>query len=99
MVRIYTFKANVWIYPEMVGWHFVTLSKKDTEDINFYFSEKKRGFGSLPVIVTIGKSTWKTSIFPDKESGLYIPPLKKEVRKKESINEGDKITLSLEINI
>ena len=93
------FKTNVWLYPGMAGWHFVTLPKKDTENINFYFSEKKRGFGSLPVIATIGKSTWKTSIFPDKDSGLYLLPLKKVVRKKELIKEGDKITVSLELNI
>ncbi len=53
--------------------------------------------GSLPVIATIGKTIWKTSIFPDKKICSYLLPLKAEVRKKELLREGDKIKLSLEI--
>jgi hypothetical protein len=57
----------------------------------------KRGWGSLPVEVTVGKTTWRTSIFPDKKAGAYLFPLKASVRKKEGISEGDMITLVLEI--
>ncbi len=58
------------------------LSKKQSAEITARFGLMKRGWGSLPVIVAMGKTTWKTSIFPDKKAGAYLLPLKAEVRKK-----------------
>jgi hypothetical protein len=57
----------------------------------------KHGWGSVPVTVTIGTTTWKTSIFPDKESGGYLLPLKADVRKKEHIAADSSVALRLEI--
>lgn len=90
-------KTKVWLYPGMAGWHFVTIPKKTTKDIDYFFSTAKRGWGSLRVAVTVGTTSWKTSIFPDKKSDSYLLPLKAQVRKQESIKEGDSIKLSLEI--
>jgi hypothetical protein len=97
MVKTFTIKAKVWVFAGKAAWSFVTLPKKDTEDIRFLFAHVKRGWGSLPVVVTVGKTTWKTSIFPDKDSRSYVLPLKAEVRKKENIKKGDMLSLSLEI--
>lgn len=97
MKKIYAMKTKVWLYPGMAGWHFVTIPKKTTKDIDYFFSTAKRGWGSLRVAVTVGTTSWKTSIFPDKKSDSYLLPLKAQVRKQESIKEGDSIKLSLEI--
>ena len=40
----------------------------------------RRGFGSVRVEATVGPTTWRTSIFPSKESGSYVLPVKKAVR-------------------
>ena len=93
----YKMRAKVWLYPGMAGWHFVTLPKKQSAEINVRFDLMKRGWGSLPVIVTIGETSWKTSIFPDKKAGAYLLPLKACVRKKEGITEGDTVTFFVEI--
>ncbi len=97
MSKKFHIKTTVWLYPGMVGWHFVTVPKETTEEIDNYFSLIKGGWGSIPVMVTIGKTNWKTSIFPDKKSGSYLLPLKKEVRLKEKISEGDEVKVELEI--
>jgi hypothetical protein len=97
MTKKFAVTAKVWIYPGMVGWHFVTIPVEITKDIDFYFSQSKKGWGSLPVQVSLGKIDWKTSIFPDKKSASYLLPLKAEVRKKEHLQEGDTISFSLEI--
>lgn len=82
----------------MAGWHFITLPKKDAEHIKKNFGGIKRGFGSIKVMATIRKTSWKTSIFPDKKAGSYLLPVKTEVRKKEHIHENDIIEITLEIN-
>ncbi len=91
-------KARVWLYPGKSGWHFCTLPKKESGKIKENSGEKIRGWGSIPVKATIGKTSWETSIFRDKKSQSYLLPLKSEVREKEKIKAGDKINFVLEIN-
>lgn len=81
----------------MAGWHFVSVPKKQSEEIKKTFGAPSRGWGSIPVMVTIGKTQWKTSIFPDRQSGGYLLPLKSQVRKKEQIFSDDTISFSLTI--
>ncbi len=95
----YSFKAEVWLYEGMAGWHFVTVPKKLSQELTDEFGVIKRGWGSLPVQVIVGKTEWRTSIFPDKKASAYLLPLKAEVRKKEDITTGDTITLTLRIRI
>lgn len=86
--------ASVWLYPGMAGkWHFVSLDKTATEKVKKHQKGKPRvGWGAVPVEVTVGKTIWRTSIFPESKSGTYILPLKAAIRKKEEIYEGDTIT-------
>ncbi|MBI4097240.1 MAG: DUF1905 domain-containing protein [Candidatus Levybacteria bacterium] len=95
----YQVHTKVWLYPGMAGWHFVSIPQGISEDIKNHFGDMKRGWGSLPVKVTIDVTSWKTSIFPDKKAGGYLLPLKADVRKKEGIVADDKIELLLEIII
>ncbi len=95
----FTFKAKVWLYPGKAGWHFITLPVEDAEEIGALFSSRKSGFGSLPVKVTIGKTTWKTSIFPDKQSDSYVLPLKRDIRQAENINVDDMLNITLEVMV
>ena len=69
----------------MSAWRFLTVPKKESTEIKEKFGKYAKGWGSLPVSVTIGKTTWNTSIFPDKKSGSYLLPLKAKVRKAEDI--------------
>lgn len=92
-------KSEVWLYPGMAGWHFLSVPKKQSEEIKKVFGAMKRGWGSLPVVVTIGKTSWKTSIFPDKKTDSYLLPLKSDIRKKESLAAGDTITFVVEIRV
>ena len=95
---LFTLKGEVWLYPsDVASWHFVTLPKKESETIKSTYGAQSPGWGSLPVSVTLGKSTWKTSIFPDKHSGGYLLPLKATVRAKEHVRQGDIITFALQV--
>jgi hypothetical protein len=95
---MFKMRAKVWLYPgDNASWHFVTLPKKQADVIKERFAPVSRGWGSLPVVVTCGKSQWKTSIFPDKKSGSYFLPLKADVRKKEGIELDQTIGFQIEI--
>jgi len=94
--KTYKIKGKVWLYPAMEAWHFVYVGKKESEEIKAKYGKIRRGFGSIPVLVTIGKTRWETSIFPEK-NGPYLLPLKAEVRKREGIRDGDDISFSMKI--
>lgn len=96
--RTYKISEKVWVYPgDFANWHFVTLTKKYGAEIKEKFGVHAKGFGSIPVTVTIGNTTWNTSIFPDKRVGSYLLPLKAKVRKIEDIEEGETVTFSIEV--
>ena len=98
-IKKFKLKSEVLLYPGMAGWHFASVPKKESAEIKKIFGALAGGWGSLPVDVTIGKTRWKTSIFPDKKTGTYLLPLKADVRKKESIFAGDTIGFSIEIRV
>lgn len=91
------FKARIWLWEGKAAWHFVTLPKKESARIKTVFGAMKRGWGSLPVFATLGKTRWKSSIFPDSKRGAYLLPVKAEVRKLEKASAGDLRAFQIEI--
>jgi hypothetical protein len=96
--KIYTIRAQMWLYPgEQGNWHFVTIPKATTQTIRTLHAASARGWGSLPVSATIGKTTWHTSIFPDTKSSTFLLPIKASVRRAEGLETGDTLRLGLTI--
>ena len=95
----YKMKAKVWLYPGLAPWHMVTLPQKESNQIGQLFADLHRGWRSLPITATIGKTSWKTSIFFDSKAKAYIMGLKADVRKKENIRKGDTLEFSIEIMV
>lgn len=95
MKNTHRIKGVVWLYQGNAPWHFVTINKEDMKQIHMDVV-LYGGFKSTKVNVTLGKTEWKTSIFKDKDNS-YLLPIKKEVRKLESIKAGDKIKFKLEV--
>lgn len=91
----YTFKSKLWVWPgDKAQWRFITVPKKESEEIKSKI-KVRRGFGSVKVTVSVGKSKWNTSIFPDSKSGTYVLPMKAKVRRDEGIEDGDTVKVSL----
>jgi hypothetical protein len=84
----YSFVAELWEHDGPASWHFVDLPEADADDIEHRFGHRAAGFGSLRVEVTIGATTWCTSIFPDKKRETYVLPVKKGVRAAEGLDAG-----------
>jgi hypothetical protein len=96
---IVVFDAELWIWDARRddSWTFVSLPADASEEIRELADGPPRGFGSLRVRVTIGATTWTTSIFPDKARGSYALPIKRAVRRAEGIDAGDTATVTVEL--
>lgn len=94
----YKLKGKVFLWSgDKAAWHFLGIDKGPASEIRKNFGGIAKGFGSLPVQVTIGKTAWKTSIFPDSKNGTYLLPLKASVRKAEAIYAGDEVTFIVKV--
>ena len=90
------FTASLWLAQDDAPWHFVTLPQDLADDIA-EATPPRPGFGSVRVEVTIGSTTWQTSLFPDNRAGSYVLPIKKEVRSRERLAAGDEAAVALQL--
>ena len=90
-----TFTAELWLWEGDAAWTFISLPHDAADDIADLHDGRARGFGSVRVEVTIGASTWRTSIFPDSKRRTYVLPVKKAIRRAEDIAAGDRTTVHL----
>ena len=86
----------MWLWKSDAAWHFLTLPQDVADEIED-MPISRGGFGSLRVDVTISSSSWGTSIFPSKELGSFLLPLKKPVRETEGLGVGDVCRVHLRI--
>jgi hypothetical protein len=93
----YDFSATLWLHDGDAGWHFVTLPEHVADEIEDLTEGNRRGFGSVRVKVTIGATTWCTSIFPDTKARSFVLPVKKAVRTGEDIADGDQVAVTLAV--
>ena len=93
----FEFTAPLWPYPGEGGWHLVSLPPEIGDDITGVTAGIRAGFGSVRVAVTIGTTSWRTSIFPDSKTGTYLLPVKKEVRDAEKLQTGDDVRARVQI--
>lgn len=96
---MYKFKAKVQVYQGESAWYYATLPQGIAREIDFGHGHHKAGFGSLRVKVSIGGTSWQTSIFTDTKTNSYMLPLKASVRQAESIDVGDIVEIELEVKM
>ena len=86
----FQFEAQVWQWKGdgPATWRFLTLPFDLTDEIDELTTGRQGGFGSVRVEVTIGRTTWATSVFPSKEQRSFILPVKAAVRKAEALADG-----------
>jgi Domain of unknown function (DUF1905) len=93
-----SFSGPLWRWSGESAWHFVTVPEAVSDDIASRVVPGP-GFGSVKVTVTIGSSTWSTSVFPDSKSGRYVLPVKAAVRRRERLDDGDELHVALVVHL
>ena len=95
MKKNFIISGKVFKFPGKGGWYFVRAEKKLTTKLK---GVRKHGFGSVKVKVKIGKTSWKTSLFPERKKGPYMFAIKSDVRKKEGITTKKKVRIHISLN-
>jgi hypothetical protein len=98
---MHTFTAGLWLWDARRSdtWTFVTVPPDVTTAIEDEADAlgPRAGFGSVKVRARIGVTVWRTSVFPDKESGCFVLPVKRVVREANGVAVGDEVTVILEV--
>ena len=89
----WTFAAELFRWKADASWFFVRVPQEISDDVRESLTVPPGGFGSVRVDVTIGTSSWATSLFPEGKAGPYVLPVKKAVRTAEGIDDGDLVTV------
>jgi hypothetical protein len=92
---IIEFDGEIWFWRGPAPFYFVTVPEDQSHDMKAISGFVTYGWGMIPVNVRIGKTEWKTSLFP--KDGRYIVPIKARVRQDENLEAGDKVTIRLEV--
>ncbi|MDQ8755876.1 DUF1905 domain-containing protein [Sphingosinicella sp. LHD-64] len=88
--------------PATASWHFIRVTGGAADQVRAAAMEARaaglaRGFGSVRVAATIGGMAFHTSLFPHRETGGYLLPVKAEVRRREGIVAGETVRVRLRI--
>jgi len=92
----YEFDAILWKWQARTdSWTFVSLPAEVADEVLDVAGPVTRGFGSVRVEVTVGRTTWGTSIFPDAKAGTYVLPIKMAVRRAEGLEPDTSLRVEL----
>ncbi len=86
---------------EIVEWRgpapylFVRTPPGPAADIEAVARDVTYGWGAIPATVTLGGTTFTTSLFP--RDGTYLVPVKVAVQRAEGVGEGDVVAVQLRL--
>ena len=89
------FTGRIFIWKGPAPWFFVAVPEEQSSQLKAISGMVTYGWGVIPVHVRIGKTEFTTSLFPKDER--YLVPVKASVRKAEKLEEGENVTLRLEV--
>jgi hypothetical protein len=97
-IASFEFAGPLWPHAGPDGWHFVTLPPGISADIKDLAAGPRRGFGSVRVAVIVGATSWQTSIFPSRDAGSYVLPVRRSVRVAEGLDVGDEVRATVHVD-
>lgn len=89
------FDGEIIFWRGPAPWFFVVMPEEESHNLKAISNFVTYGWGVIPVKVRIGKTEWKTSLFP--KDGRYLVPVKASIRKAEKLEEGDMVTVALDV--
>ena len=93
---IIDFKGEIFYWRGPAPFLFVAVPEQPSRELKAVSAMVTYGWGVIPVLVRIGKTEWKTSLFP--KEGRYLVPIRMSVQKSENLKVGDSVSIQLEIS-
>lgn len=90
LYAVYTVIAPLHIFAMAAPWLYVPIPLEKVPPV------KTGGWGSIPVRVSVGSSTWDTSLFPIKKDHYFVP-IKKAIARAERLRVGDSVTVHYQV--
>jgi hypothetical protein len=76
--------------------HYLSIPERVSEPIRAQAIASPRGSRSVKVLSRLGDIAWRTSLFPIKSGGYFLP-MRNDVCTKAGISAGDEVTVTLEL--
>lgn len=86
---------------EIIEWRgpppylFAVIPERHVGDIRYAALSESYGWGVVPVVATVGRSEFATTLFP--RGGTYLLPIKLAVQKAEGVGLGDRIRVAMRV--
>ena len=93
---------NLQVRGPLIHWrgpspfHFIPMPARQSAKVKALAPQLTYGWGVIPVRVTIGGTTFTTSLFP--KDGIYLVPIKHAVRSAEKLALGMEVEAVLEFD-
>lgn len=93
--------ADMRFDAEIIEWRgpppylFAVIPESHVGDIRYAALTESYGWGVVPVVATIGRSAFATSLFP--RGGGYLLPVKVAVQRAEGIGLGDRVRVRMRV--
>jgi hypothetical protein len=84
------FTATIEKTPGKGGWHYVCVP----DNVRVELRDMSGKSGNVPVLVTIGKSTWSSTTMSMGEQRWFVA-VKADIRKTENVSEGDTVSVRI----
>jgi len=94
---ILEFSGEIWFWRGPSPYYFVTVPEALSDALKAVSRTVTYGWGMIPATVTVGGTTWTTSLWP--KDGRYVVPLKAWVRRAEGIELGHVVRVRLAIDV
>lgn len=91
----FEFTGKIFHWRGPAPYLFVAVPERESAEIKAISQMVTYGWGVIPVHVKVGRTEWKTSLFP--KDGRYLVPIRKSAQVAEKLDEGDTIFIRLEI--
>lgn len=91
------FEGAVFTWRGPSPFYFVAVSEEVCADLRAIAARVSYGWGMVPARVTVGGSTWQTSLWP--KDGGYVVPLRARYRAAEHLEIDDVVRVRLAVAV
>ena len=91
------FTGELWFWRGPSPFHFISVPDRESGALKDTSGLVSYGWGMIPVTARIEDTEWTTSLFP--KDGGYVVPVKDAVRRAETLEVGDMVTVRLSVDL